>query len=78
MLMLISRRQLHLWVSDNDYQYLAARAADGEVSLGAVIRQLLRQARQADRTRPSTPQRVRSLIANSRRLGDAANDRGGK
>jgi len=41
------QRQLHVWISEDDYAYLTCKAAEDDTTLGAIVRSLLRQARRA-------------------------------
>ena len=38
-------RQAHFWLSESDHAYLAAKAVDGDESIGSVVRRLIRRAR---------------------------------
>jgi len=48
------RRQLHVWVSDADHEFLNAQAAENETTVGAIVRGLIKQSlRQQTQRSPS-------------------------
>jgi hypothetical protein len=41
------RRQLHLWISDDDHEFLVRHAEDRDETVGMIVRRLIRQLKRA-------------------------------
>ena len=43
----ISGRQLHLWVTERDYQFVSSLAAENEETIASTVRRMIRTVRNA-------------------------------
>jgi hypothetical protein len=56
----IGGRQLHLWITEADYEFILSVAAENEETIAATVRRMIRTARRMKLTQPTKSNPIQS------------------